>query len=511
MSLKIALVHITAGVDATPASPVINHLGLEIISDFLRIAGHHPVQFDSLIQKIPLGCLHKYILSENPDIVAFSLNYANWQDSLDVMGRIKKENNSIICVSGGFYATFHYNELAIYTACDYCVVGEAEGTIVALCNAFEKKDSIETIPGIAFFHDGKVVFNRPNIVTEFFLQGRPDRQLLARLEEFPEGCRKIALERSRGCYHSCSFCSIYSMQRLSGDVQRRRVRDTDELVREVIALKKNSRIRDYWFMDATFLGPENEKEKDVLLAKKLANLNDGDMNIEIDTRADTINPEVITYLKAAGVSKVFLGVESFDQGTLNLFGKGVSAERNQEAIDMLENAGIDYVLGTILFSPGKTLDQFCKEHEILKKVGYDHTQLLFRMKMYRGTRIAKDKDCDGRGISLNEDYGWDIENPSMIALWELVDCCRLALMDIVFTDLKQYFTQSKISVEQFLFLMKKTYRSMATSIDDALEALKGRALPEKGELIRIKQKLLDNVTGYRKQIIKECDNIDLIK
>ncbi len=511
MSLKVALVHLTLGVDATPASPVINHLGIEILSSSLLKSGHHPVQFDSLIQKISLNCLADCILSEDPDIVAFSLNYANWKESLRVMGQIKEINNSILCISGGYFATFHWNELVLNPACDYCIVGDGELALVAVSNAFEKRNQIETIPGIAFNDNGKAVLNRLNKVADLSALVRPDRQLLGSLEKFQKGCRKIALERSRGCNHYCSFCSIASMQMLSGDTRRRRVRDTDDLVQEIAVLKRESKIRDYWFMDATFLGQNNEKELDMLLAKKLAQLNDGDMSIEIDTRADTINPEIINYLKVAGVSKVFLGVESFDQVTLNLFGKSMMVVRNLQAIDILENAGIDYVLGTILFSPGKTIDQFYRDHAILKKIGYDHTQLLFRLKMYKGTMISKDKDCDGRGISINENYGWEIEDHRMRILWELVDSCRLALLDIVFNDLKQYFYRSQISVNQFLFLMKKTYRRMGSVIDDALVATMGNCLPDNTELNSIKEKLLDNIAAYKKELLEKYLNVDLPK
>lgn len=506
MGLKIALIHITSGVDATPASPVIDHLGIEIISSSLLKAGHYPVQFDSLIQNLSLDYFHNCILSANPDVMAFSLNYVNWKDSLLIMERIKEENKSIVCVSGGYYATFHWYELLLNSACDYCVIGEAEVSMVALSNALDKHQDIETIPGLAFLHNGKAICNPPTRVTELLTLGRPDRQLMAEMEKFQVGCRKIALERSRGCYHACSFCSIASMQRLSGDLHRRRVRDMDDLVEEIKELKRESKIRDYWFMDATFLGSDSEKEQDILLAKKLADLNDGEMTIEIDTRADTINPEIIKYLKAAGLSKVFLGVESFDQGMLNLFGKGMTADRNRYAIDVLEDAGIDYILGTILFSPGKTIEQFRKEHNVLKIIGYEHTQLLFRLKMYIGTVVAKGKDCDGRGVSLGEDYGWEIEDPWMKALWELVDPCRLALLDIVFNDLTKYFYQSRISVKQFMNMMKTTYHKMGDSIEDALGALKGNCLPGKMQIIQYQESLLKDIEGYRKKLLKaqEC-------
>lgn len=499
--MKIALVHISAGVDATPVSPAIDHLGIEMISGALISAGYNPVQFDSLLQGLSADSLMEAIMKEDPVIVACSLNYANWRQSMQLLKQVKAADGSIFCVVGGYYATFHWDSILLDESCDCRILGEGEETLVQLCHAVAKRLPWDGIAGLAFRQDGRLVCNAPDKADMGCWSIAADRKLLPMLEHFAEGSRKIALERSRGCYHNCAFCSIAAQQGLSEQATMRRVRDTDDLIAEIRLLQSRSSIRDYWFMDPTFLGPESERHQDLVLAKKLAQLNDGKVNLEIDTRADTINSEIVGCLKEAGLNRVFLGIESFEQGTLNLFGKGVSVKTNHQSIAILEKAGIDYILGTILFSPGRTIEQFSREHEALKSIGYEHTQMLFTLKMYRGTRIADRNDCHGRGIKAGEDYGWLFEDPRMDRLWQLVDSCRLALLDIVFVDLTQRFRKGKFSSVRFDEMAKRVYSRLARSIDDALYALKGSQWENDTEFMLIRDKLLADIADFRAQII----------
>jgi len=499
--LKVALVHISAGVDATPASPVIDHLGIEMISGALDGTGYSPVQFDSLLQGLSDGLITEAIMKEEPGIVACSMNYANWSQSLQLLQEIKAADRSIFCVAGGYYATFHWDSILLNEYCDCCIVGEGEWPLVQLCDAVSKRLPPDGIAGAAFLRDGRPVCNSPARVDTSCWSSRADRQLLHLLEKFPDGSRKIALERSRGCYHNCAFCSIAAQQGLSGQTARRRVRDADDLIDEIRALQSRSLIRDYWFMDATFLGPAGDKPQDFELARKLAQINDGHMNLEIDTRADTINSEIIGCLKEAGLSRVFLGVESFEQEALNLFSKGASVKANYEAVAILEKANVDYILGTILLSPQKTFEQFSRDHEALKSIGYEHTQMLFRLKMYRGTRMADQQDCHGRGIMAEEDYGWQFDDPRLDMLWKLIDSCRLALLDIVFTDLTQRFRQARISTAQFERMARLVYSRIAGSIDDALYALRDGQMPDDASFILIRDKLLADISGFRNKTV----------
>ncbi|MDD3308181.1 MAG: cobalamin-dependent protein, partial [Acetobacterium sp.] len=287
--MKVALVHISAGVDATPASPVIDHLGMEMLSGALASAGYSPVQFDSLLQGLSATMLVEAILKEEPGIVACSMNYANWSQSLQLLKEIKAADSSVFCVAGGYYATFHWDSILLNECCDCCIIGEGERPLVQLCDAVSKRLPLDGIAGAALRRDGRPACNSPARTDLNCWSLRADRQLLPLLERFPDGSRKIALERSRGCYHNCAFCSIAAQQGLSGQAARRRVRDADDLVDEMRILQSRSSIRDYWFMDATFLGPAGGKHQDLELAKKLTQINDGYMNLEIDTRADTIN------------------------------------------------------------------------------------------------------------------------------------------------------------------------------------------------------------------------------
>jgi hypothetical protein len=127
--------------------------------------------------------------------------------------------------------------------------------------------------------------------------------------------------------------------------------------------------------------------------------------------------------------------------------------------------------------------------------------MLFRLKMYRGTKMANQQDCHGRGIMAEEDYGWLFVDPRMDMLWKLIDSCRLALLDIVFTDLTQRFCQGIISTAQFERMARMVYRRISESIDDVLYNLHGGQLPNSADFIMIRDKLLADISSFRNQTV----------
>ncbi|MFZ3132948.1 MAG: cobalamin-dependent protein, partial [Desulfosporosinus sp.] len=192
--MKVALVHISAGVDATPVSPAIDHLGIEMISGAIISAGYDPVQFDSLLQGLSADLLVEAILKVEPSIVACSMNYANWEQSLQLLKQIKVADGSVLCVAGGYYATFHWDSILLDECCDCCIIGEGEGPLVELSHALSKHLALDGIAGVALRRDGRPVCNFPAKADRSCWSSRADRQLLPLLEQFSDGSRKIALE-----------------------------------------------------------------------------------------------------------------------------------------------------------------------------------------------------------------------------------------------------------------------------------------------------------------------------
>lgn len=72
-------------------------------------------------------------------------------------------------------------------------------------------------------------------------------------------------------------------------------------------------------------------------------------------RVSTITADVATAMGAAGCARIFLGVESMEQATLDYFNKQTTVEQNRAATEALAGAGVGVVAGLILGAPHHTV------------------------------------------------------------------------------------------------------------------------------------------------------------
>lgn len=467
--MRIALVHLSCGVDGTPASLMVDHLGLESIHGKLSSNGHEV----SLIDSGPLALDEQGILDAlseaDPELVGFAVNYANAQDTKCIVNRVRRLLPGATIVAGGHYATFHADQLLCKKLFDAVILGEGETPLAEIAEVGASPKAWSSVAGIAWRSGSQIISNHP--VSPPCLNDLPpaNRSLLHALASFPRGCAKVAVEASRGCRHTCSFCSIAESQRLVGDVGRRRIRTPIAISQEIESINRTHGLKDFWFMDADFLGDKKDHRRILEIAEAIGAIGQG-ITFEIDARADSVNRQTIKSLKAAGLDRAFLGVESFDQDTLNSLSKRALADDNLNAIRLLEEEGVRPILGIIMFHPKSTLEQIQREHKALSIIGYEKTQMLFRLKKYKGSQDSG--DSMGRGVSPNEDYGWEIIDPQVRLVWELFDRARLQLLDAIFVDLTKLFRAGKINVTTFQNLSDEVSHGLGNCMDVILSAMK---------------------------------------
>ena len=94
--------------------------------------------------------------------------------------------------------------------------------------------------------------------------------------------------------------------------------------------------------------------------------------ISLETTQREINPEMIAALKKAGVNRLSIGVQSFDNDLLSAMGRLVGS--GEEAIEKLKMAQgqFDTVNADFIFNfPTQTVAQFEKDVAIFKSLGLD--------------------------------------------------------------------------------------------------------------------------------------------
>jgi len=318
--------------------------------------------------------------------------YSN--DMLDTLLRIKKSNPGIHINLYGHFPTFAFKDLLTeYPFIDSITIGEPEGTFLELADAVLNNNgnsALSTIYGLAF--------NTSDSKTDDIVRNRP-RKPASTLDKLPSPYRNdyelkkkkgisTYILASRGCYGKCTFCYLDNFY---GDESQWRGRSPENIFSEISDIYEKHGERYFYFADANFFGPGRKgKER----AKELAGLIiDNNINIKfgIECRVNDVEGTTIDELVKAGLTDVFLGVESGSQRSLTKFRKFTTVEENKSGIYTLRKYGIEPNYGFIMFEPDSTLAdvranfEFLKEMEMLNIPSITAHLLHHKQTIFKGT------------------------------------------------------------------------------------------------------------------------------
>ncbi|WP_418791538.1 B12-binding domain-containing radical SAM protein [Phosphitispora sp. TUW77] len=276
--------------------------------------------------------------------------------AFNFISRLKKEGFVTAHVAvGGIYPSFAYEDiLKQFSVVDSVVIGEGEKTIVELAEAVIGDGNWRKISGIAFRENDDIVTTelRPSI-EDLDAIPFPERdtlpEVLGKLEHAP-------VLSSRGCYGRCTFCSVVPFFKKFGTPLR--MRSSVNVIEELEFLYNRYGVRNVDFNDANFIGGKGRgfrraQEIAELILKKNLNIKFG-----IQCRPNEIDMELFTTLKKAGLSKVFVGIESGSQAMLDRFHKDIAVEDNLKALQTLGKLDLITYMGFITFDDRTTIQEF---------------------------------------------------------------------------------------------------------------------------------------------------------
>lgn len=347
---------------------------------------------------------------------------------LDLAARLRDDGYRGHITLGGHFPTFAYRELLRDgPALDSVVRGEGEETIVELVELLDTPEAWSNVRGLAYRDDGHVV-------------ATPTRPLVDDLDRIPFPARDAPpmehmgipyapILGSRGCYRNCSFCSIRAFYEASGDRRLQRWRSVPNLVAEMAELRERWGVRLFIFNDDEFFLPGRRRRRAHVQAfgeaLRAAGLTDIAMSVKCradDVAADADDEEMLRYLKDIGVVRVYVGVESGSQHSLETFNKRTTVAQNRHALQVLTRLDILADFGMLAFDPNSTVDDVRDNIAFMWEMGGEgQAPIIFaRMEVYAGTPILRTLAQEGRlkGNYLAWDY--EIPDPRMELLYRLM-------------------------------------------------------------------------------------------
>ena len=390
------------------------NLGPVVIAVLLKQAGHRVEVVSEYVTRLDINELN------DAELVCISIATYNARRGFEIARQVRRP-----VVFGGFHASLMPEECLVFG--DYVIRGDGH-PIVQLAGYLEKNKTgdIGLIPNLVYKKSGSVVYNRLeskaiDTFTDHALVRDYYRPGVKRLLRIPR-----LVNASRGCDHVCSFCSIK-------EVHQDFINRQKDIVIEEIRALVNDRPRlsrflpaVIWITDDNFF---SDKEWAKSILKELATLK-SNFSFVLQARVEVAaDDDILDLLRKANVGRLYLGIESISQRSLNHFRKDTNLEDARRAVCKIKKFGID-VYGLFVFGDdefklgdGKKVAKFVKQQGMVGVLAQPLTP-------FPGTRLFRSLKKQGRILHENwQDYnGKVVFKPKNLTAAELqkeiYDCYR---------------------------------------------------------------------------------------
>jgi len=413
--MRVLLVHVPPGkgIRATDRS---ESLGLGYVASALRKAGHEVEVFDAHLQYLDVRQATQAMARKDFDCLGVTGMHQDKDVVAEVVRSARKSRKDALIVVGGYLPTMAPEKfMTFFPEVDFCVVGEGEQVVCDVLGKIERSEEWQESPGIAYRKADLVVTNPPPpLIKDLDSLAFPARDALRQ----GPATEWASIASSRGCYHRCSFCSVNAFYELSGG-HAPRFRSAGNVVDEIQSIVAEHGMRKFTFVDDDFIGPGKAREHSIAIVEEIK-ARKLDINFSMECRADEIDEDILAFMKDAGLTGVFLGIESGVQRQLDTYNKRVTVEQNRAAIELVRRLGIAMQPGFIPFDPYLTPEELQQNLDFAKEVNLWEGKsgpTPLRIILYPGVPLIDRVRADGLLTERGMDYDYRFKDPQTRTIW----------------------------------------------------------------------------------------------
>lgn len=351
------------------------NLGFMYIAGELEKSGFQVEIYDAMSKFHDFDQIRSRLRTSAPDFVGVTAITATINDALEVLKIAREECPRVTTFLGGVHPTFCYRELlsAYGETVDYCVLGEGEVTTGELLEAHSRGGDPSAVPGIAFKRDGTVVRTDPRSFVSDLDSLRPAWHLVD-WSDYPlyfiDHSRVAIVSSSRGCTHTCAFCSQHKFWQGSY-----RQREPRTFVAEIEHLATTYGINVFFIADEypTYSPERWAQILDLLIEKQLG------VHILMETCGQDIlrDRHILDRYRRAGILFIYIGVEATNDQRLEAFKKETSFKDSREALRLIREAGMIVESSLILGTPDETPETIRETLNLAHEYDADFMHFLF--------------------------------------------------------------------------------------------------------------------------------------
>lgn len=331
-----------------------------------------------------------------PDLIGISILFSNLAaESYRLLGSIKDRFPKVRTVLGGHHPSAMPLTVMQKPEVDFLLTGEADITIVELCDALNGQGDFDAIRGLYYRKDGKVVDTmkaatpavQGNDFRYFFRKDGPNP---GNLEELPlpawdlfpmeaywssevrAGGGDVQRERhavmvsTRGCPHTCFYCT----SPLMGGYKGYRKRTNDDVIAEIHWLKDTFGIQEVQFLDDNFF--VSKPRVKALCRELAAEFPDMVFSVPAGTEVNALDEEMIDLLADANFYRLVLAIESANPEIQDeRIDKRVDLDRLPALIEYIKGKGMDARGYLMIGFPDETPDSIRHTADYAMSLGLD--------------------------------------------------------------------------------------------------------------------------------------------
>ncbi len=320
-------------------------LGLPYISANLKQNGKNVYTLNlnhisGTVEKAISDMINKYDIK----IVGVSVTHILYSHCLNILKIVKKiKNNVVTIIGGGLVSGDPLATMEAFPLADVGIIGEGEYSFLELVNVLERGADISTVPGIIYKKNG-VLKKTPNRAEIKDISKLPwadydgflfEQTLDAKARDGHVSNNILPILSSRSCPFHCTFCF-----HTCGDLYR--LRDLDDFFAELTVLVRKYPISLIVVYDELLT---YNKKRLYEFCERIRKYN---INWACSLRADMIDREILSTMKAANCVNASFGVEHVHPQILKSMDKRISLEQIERGLELLYEMGF-YVDANILF------------------------------------------------------------------------------------------------------------------------------------------------------------------
>lgn len=321
-----------------------------------------------------------------PKIIGMTVLTISSYRAYELASLIKNIDKEYLVVLGGIHPTVLPEEALDNPGVDLVVRGEGEDTLSDIVNRYGSGGRYDSLAGISFKKDGKVVHNDKRVLID-----------LERIPPFPYDLFDSTylhyrdfgtVISARGCPYDCIFCS---QRAITG--QKYRYMSNERVLNDIELLIEKYRQKKIWFMDDNFL--VNKSRALSLIDGIMAKGFHKKAGFCAEMRGESVTAEIMKRMKEANFYIASFGMETGSQRLLDMVNKNEKVEDNIRAIKLAHEAGIGTSATFIFGLPTETRKERLDTARLTRSLPLDDARFNVAVP-YPGTKLYDIAKKEGR-------------------------------------------------------------------------------------------------------------------